>query len=165
VTKCPDSLKPIDQKKVYEELKISPKQNLYFSKLYYGELTPVFSDNAEKVSLTPDNKVFAIAGIANPKPFFSHLESKYVVNETIALPDHFHFTEKKIRAIFDSFSQIKTEKKIIITTEKDASRLRGFSNLPIEIKKFFYYIPIEIEFLDHLEEDFNKKIKAYVRKD
>lgn len=163
VTKCPDSLKPIDQQKISEELKISSHQNIYFSKLIYGELIPVFSDNTDKVSLTHENKVMAVAGIANPKPFFNHLMSKYTVDKTIALADHFHFTEKKIKAIFDSFSQIKTEKKIIITTEKDASRLLGFSNLPSEIKKYFYYIPIEIEFLDNLEEDFNKKIKAYVR--
>jgi tetraacyldisaccharide 4'-kinase len=164
VTKCPDDMKPIDQRIVTKELNLFPYQNIYFTKLKYGELKPVFTDSVYDKKVLADCSTFAVAGIANPTPFFNHLEKKSTLVNTISLPDHFNFTEKKIKAIFDNFSGVTEKNKLIVTTEKDAMRLRGFNDLSTDIKQSLYYIPIEIEFLNELAEDFNKKIRAYVRK-
>lgn len=163
VTKCPEKIEKIDIQNFREELKLSVKQDLYFSKIKYGDIKPVFDKSLGIIDQSEDTKITALAGIANPKPMLEHLEKSYTITNKIILPDHYHFSEKKIRAIFESFSQIRAKAKIIVTTEKDASRLRSLSNLPDEIKKYFYFLPIEVEFLYGAEE-FNDKIYSYVRK-
>lgn len=68
--------------------------------------------------------------------------------ETISLtfPDHYYFKPKDIELIANRFNEIPYPNKVIITTEKDAIRLREsqlvdvLKNLPI------FYIPIEIDF-------------------
>jgi tetraacyldisaccharide 4'-kinase len=164
VTKCPDDIKPIDQRIVTKELNLYPYQKIYFTKMKYGDLKPVFSANSYSSINIGNYSTFAVAGIANPAPFYSYLNKISSLIQTVTLPDHFNFTEKKIKAIFDKYSQFSTDKKLIVTTEKDAMRLRGFNDLPSDIKQSLFYIPIEIEFLNGLAEDFNNKIRTYVRK-
>lgn len=164
ITKCPQNLELDKIRSIKSELRIKANQSLFFTKLNYGELKPVFDNTSGQINQSEDLAVFAVAGIANPKPFILHLESRFVLKNRIILPDHYHFSEKKIRAIFESFSQIHGVSKAIVTTEKDASRLKQFSNLPDELKKHFYYIPIEVEFLDDSNEEFNDKIYSYVAK-
>ena len=164
VTKCPPNMKPIGQRILTKELNLLPYQNIYFTTMVYGDLAPVYSDNKSALTLSKEISIYALAGIANPIPFFNFLKSNTNLIKTSALPDHFHFTEKKIYAIFDEFSKINADKKIIVTTEKDASRLKALENLDNDIKKCFYYIPIKVKFLDGNEVDFNNKIQSYVRK-
>ena len=164
VTKCPASLKPIEQRIVTKELNPFPYQKSYFTTMVYGHLTPVFSKNKNIVQLSKEITSFALAGIANPIPFFDHLKAVTTLIQSVALSDHYHFTEKKINAIFEEFSVINAKNKVIVTTEKDASRLRSLEKLDDEIKKSFYFIPIKVKFLNDGELEFNKKIQSYVRK-
>jgi tetraacyldisaccharide 4'-kinase len=164
VTKCPVNMKPIDQRIVSKELNLYPYQNIYFTKLKYGDLRPVFSENLTEIKVERNLVTHAVAGIANPTPFFDYLNQKTKLINTLALTDHYNFTEKKIKAIFEKFSIASNDKRIIVTTEKDAMRLKAFNGLPAEIKQSLYYIPIEIEFLNGLADDFNNKIRTYVRK-
>lgn len=164
VTKCPASLKPIEQRIVTKELNPFPYQKIYFTTMVYGDLTPVFSKNNNIVQLSKEITSFALAGIANPIPFFDHLKAVTTLIQSVALSDHYHFTEKKINAIFEEFSVINAKNKVIVTTEKDASRLRSLEKLDDEIKKSFYFIPIKVKFLNDGELEFNKKIQSYVRK-
>ncbi|MDD2277644.1 MAG: tetraacyldisaccharide 4'-kinase [Bacteroidales bacterium] len=164
VTKCPHNLSIEKQSEIKSKLRLKQNQEIYFSAIQYGNIQPIFNNSgASNLSLSPNLTVVAVAGIANPKPFFNYLSQHANCNDTLPLTDHFNFTEKKIRTIFEQFSQIQHESKAIITTEKDASRLRGFSDLPNEIKGYFYYLPIEVVFLGTSNEEFNHKIQSYVR--
>lgn len=160
VTKCPTNLSGNDQQKIKHKLKLKPSQQVFFTTYRYGSIKPVF----ETVN-TPEETVTctALAGIANPKPFFKHLKTNYSITNTIELTDHYRFTETKIKAIFESFSPLlKGGTHIVITTEKDAARIREFTNLPDAIKSAFYFIPIEVEFLDGKQDEYNSKILEYV---
>lgn len=165
VTKCPHDLSPEKQDEIKGKLKLRPNQSVYFSAIEYGDIKPVFENSSfSDYSLSPNLTVVGVAGIANPKPFFNHLSHYTNLYHSIPLTDHFNFSEKKIRAIFEKFSQILHDPKAIITTEKDASRLREFSYLPDELKRCFYYLPIEVVFLGSNNGEFNRKIQSYVRK-
>ena len=54
--------------------------------------------------------------------------------------------------------------KIIITTEKDSTRLTNVEGLSQEAKNSIYALPIRIKFMLEGEEEFNNKITSYVRK-
>lgn len=79
VTKCPPALSPLQYKLFEKELKLFPYQSLYFSKLVYGGLVPLFpSQSQQKVAmqwLTRDDVILAVCGIGNPRPFVKYLKS------------------------------------------------------------------------------------------
>jgi tetraacyldisaccharide 4'-kinase len=54
--------------------------------------------------------------------------------------------------------------KVIITTEKDATRLEHLDGLSEETQSNIYALPIRIQFMLGGEEEFNNKIISYVRK-
>jgi tetraacyldisaccharide 4'-kinase len=163
MTKCPDRLKPIEQRVMKNRLDIRPYQNLFFTSIVYGEITP-----AEKgLSLFVDNMlnytVLLLTGIANPGPLTEYLKGQ--VGEIIhkKYPDHYAFTKADIDGIIEAYSTINYSQKIIITTEKDLVRLRSVKDCPPDFFRNVYYIPIEIRFLERAKEDFNKRILNYVR--
>jgi len=69
-----------------------------------------------------------------------------------------------MRLIEQAFNEMENENKLIITTEKDSIRFQKFHNIADEFKKAWYYIPIEIEFLNNEKISFNNYIIDYVTK-
>ncbi|MBN1251556.1 MAG: tetraacyldisaccharide 4'-kinase, partial [Bacteroidales bacterium] len=74
---------------------------------------------------------------------------------------HSNYDEKKINKIFSTFEKINNNKKIIITTEKDAVKIKEYDKLNNILKQNMFYIPIEINFIDKKEE-FDNQIIRYV---
>ncbi|OFX88374.1 MAG: tetraacyldisaccharide 4'-kinase [Bacteroidetes bacterium GWF2_33_16] len=167
ITKTPKSLKPIDRRIVFTDLKAFPFQDVYFTTFDYGDLVPVFMNEIKNRSITEskDFSVLLVTGIANPKPLQDYLQS--FLSEQVKLikfPDHHQFNTSDIEQIKNKFDEINASKKIIITTEKDAMRLQNFSNIADNLKESWYYIPIKVVFQNNDTDEFNKKIIDYVRK-
>ena len=62
----------------------------------------------------------------------------------------------------DTFAALK-EPRLIITTEKDATRLLLTDGLSQDVRQHLYVQPIEVAFLNGQQESFNNKIISYVR--
>ncbi|MEM6516645.1 MAG: tetraacyldisaccharide 4'-kinase, partial [Bacteroidota bacterium] len=141
VTKCPQNITQNEKDEIIKQLKPKVKQNLFFSWICYDEF--IYS-KGEKVKLTSlKGKDFTIVtGIANPKPFVSHLKSKLGNFKHLKYKDHHHFSETDLRAL--------KQEKIIITTEKDYSRLR-FDFDENQSGTELYYLPIRFEVDDKIE--------------
>ena len=164
ITKCPNELSHKQRVSIADELKLSPNQSIYYTGIGYGEPLAVFKEFGIHLDLNGSQGVFAFAGIANPTFFYSHLENKVKLIKTYTFPDHFTFTENKISPIFESYLKNEVLGKAIVTTEKDAARLRGLPFLDEEIKKALFYIPIEVRFIDNQENSFINQILTYARK-
>ena len=165
ITKCPDNISELEMKGIQNELNPDVNQSVYFSTISYGEPTPVFNEFNKKLVFTKEKEIFAFAGIANPTFFYSFVKSKAKLMESHTFPDHFTFTRSKIYPIFDTYLKSSALNKAIVTTEKDAARLREIELLDDEFKKALFYIPIEVKFLKDQENNFNKQILTYARKD
>jgi tetraacyldisaccharide 4'-kinase len=162
VTKTPEYATPIDLKGVMKEINARPYQNLFFSYLKYGQAYNLF-DEKETINVPMhlfNCNVLLVTGIANPKPIFTYVKeyAEDVVHK--AFPDHHHFSNEDIAQIKEAYNQIENENKIIITTEKDATRLISFVDELKEVSIFV--LPIEIDFKNKGEE-FNHQIVKYVR--
>ena len=59
--------------------------------------------------------------------------------------------------------EMEEKGKLIFTTEKDATRLRKFTNIEASIRDRMFYIPVSIEILNEDGENFNNQIRSYVR--
>lgn len=164
VTKCPREVKPIDERIITKDLHIWPYQDLYFSRLKYGELTPVFPDKTFAQPLCHDGEagILLLTGIANPQPLKERMLKVTPSVVSAEFPDHHAFSLKDMEKVAAQFEAMTMAKKIVVTTEKDALRLRELENLPEVIAANLYYLPIEIRFVNQTDNDFDKKILKYV---
>jgi len=165
VTKCPPELKPIDERIITKELDIRPYQNLYFSKIDYGKLIPVFpADTSFKyVQLIEGLTVLMVTGIANPSTLKDYLMRGSHDIQEMSFPDHHQYSSKDFEKITAKFESLSSERKIIVTTEKDMVRFRDFESVSDVIRKNMYFIPLKISFLNNAGNEFDQKILRYVR--
>ena len=165
VTKCPKELKPMEYRVITRAMNLFPYQTLYFSTLEYGELRPVFPKVRSNVtsSQLSNYNVLLMTGIASPRQLMEDLKplAKSITPMTFA--DHHNFTHKDLQRLSDTFEAMPSP-KVIITTEKDATRLNDAEELGDELRKAFYVIPVNIKFMLEQEDSFNQNIIGYVRK-
>lgn len=167
VTKCPDSIKPIDFNIIAKRLRLFPYQRLYFSRFCYGKLQPLFPperDNQQTFSsLKGTEQVLLVTGIASPAPLQKEVESYTPHVKLLAFADHHDFSHKDLLQIKEQFLRLKKDSRLIITTEKDAERLKLHPALDEQLKPYIYVLPIEITILQNQQSIFNKNIIDYVR--
>ncbi len=166
ITKCPDRVKPIEKRLVIKELNPFPYQKLYFSNLVYDEPRPVFPEapeisKSQMKTLKPG--ILMITGIAFPRLFKKHLRSISPRIQELIYPDHYAFKNKDLQKITASFENMENASKFVITTEKDAIRLRAIPEIKPGLREKMYYIPVRIRILNDQEENFNNQILNYVK--
>lgn len=163
-TKCPKEVTPIMRRILQKEVKLKPYQELFFTTFAYDIIKPVFSGSMLKDDFYK-NKSYAIlivTGIAYPKLIPEYLKQFACETKVLTFPDHHKYTQDDIHLIMRTFDSLIKDKKIIITTEKDAVRFLGLSNLEESFKNALYYLPVRVKFLDEEGNMFNKKILNYV---
>lgn len=164
VTKCPEDIKPIDFNIITKRLKLFPYQQLYFSSLRYGNLVPVFGGQRRTLaSLREEEHILLLTGIASPAPLEHKVRSYTRHIHTYSFADHHHFTDKDLLTLKQRFDALDGKARLIITTEKDAARLRHHPMLNESLKPYIYVLPIEIEILQNQQHIFNQNIIGYVR--
>jgi tetraacyldisaccharide 4'-kinase len=150
VSKAPENLKPNQKKDILDNVASYSSAKILFSHIRYGQLTSVFN----QLTTSPDfEHVIALTGIAKSDIFVRKVREIAPKVQHHKFQDHYSFTEEDIIQIVKYFHKISSEKKAIITTEKDAIRLLEFQHLLADIP--LYYWPIEI-FMSPKEEEFLK---------
>ncbi|MCY1723448.1 tetraacyldisaccharide 4'-kinase [Prolixibacteraceae bacterium Z1-6] len=163
-TKCPDEVTPIMRRILGNDVGLLPYQNLYFTKLEYGKLIPVFGAQTLDGSFYNEKNyaVLLVTGIASPLLMQKYLRQYSKNIETMTFPDHYNYSVQDIQEIMDKFATVKAEKKIIITTEKDAMRFKDNQGITDEFNTALYYLPVQVNFLEEEKKSFNQKILNYV---
>lgn len=164
VTKCPYALTPMEFRVVMEGLKLRPFQQLYFSTFAYGKLVGIFNGKERPLqSLETEEHVLLLTGIASPQQMMMDLQ-RYTRHITpLSFPDHHYFSKEDCRKIDEALTEISTP-RLIITTEKDAARLRITLGLSEKVKQALYMLPIEVKFMKEETTKFNETILDYVHK-
>ena len=144
VTKCPDTIRPIDKRVVDSSLSPASFQHLYFSSLRY-----------EHVDI--QGKPLLLTGIARPEYLISHLREIEPQTEVLTFPDHHRFTDDDIKTII----QRAEDCDCIVTTEKDMQRLL-LTDLKKQCSKPVIPLPVAVTVAPEagtIDED----VLAYVR--
>ncbi|MFZ5431931.1 MAG: tetraacyldisaccharide 4'-kinase [Bacteroidota bacterium] len=163
ITKCPNEITPITRRIMAKDVHLYPYQDLYFTTMVYGQLCPVFPEG-KPMDLFNDPRhmaILAVTGIAAPEYAVRHLKQITSEVDSMLYPDHHNYTEQDIRNIMERYDRLGNPKKIIVTTEKDTVRLKQM-NLPPDMKKALYYLPVQVKFLDREGKQFDKRILDYV---
>lgn len=152
VTKCPDTMKQIDYRIFTKNMGLYPWQQLYFSKYTYGDLVPLFPNEVthqpQLDRMTDRDTIVVVAGIANPRPFIKHIRQSRAKVTGLIFSDHHNFRRDDIAAIIAKLKAAPdTRRAIVVTTEKDAMRLRDFPGLPNGLKRRIFYVPIAVNII------------------
>ena len=161
-SKCPEQLAADEQQALINKIDPLPYQSLFFTSIVY---LPLQDLNGKKSDVVLDNNttVFLLTGIANPKPLVQYIKKhgSALVHHNYA--DHHRFSLKNISKLADEFAACTAQKKIIITTEKDAQRLLEHELLPLVQSLPVLVIPIGVQFLNNEAQQFDQLVIQYVR--
>jgi tetraacyldisaccharide 4'-kinase len=163
VTKCPKDLKPMEFRVITKAMKLYPYQQLFFSTHEFGSLRQVFGKDQKPLETIADKNVLLLTGIASPEQMQTELQTYTKTVTPLAFSDHHAFRKKDVEKINEAFSALPSP-KLIVTTEKDETRLLQVEGLSNEVKMHLYALPIKIHILLDQENTFNQNIISYVRK-
>lgn len=163
VTKCPPDITPIGYRVIRKSLNLKPFQKLFFSTFRYGRLRRLFKETpGQQEELSPDTHVLLLTGIASPQQMQMDLQRTTRHITPLCFADHHQFTPHDMQRIEEAFTAMQGSKRLIITTEKDAARLRTVEILSPVIRRHLYILPIEVDILCGQQAEFEQAINDFV---
>lgn len=168
VTKCPSDIEPQTHKKILSKLALSPNQHLFFTEIQYAEPQPLMNlriagdqKTAKAFEWKNVDQVLLVTGIANPVPLYNYISTYTTEIEHLAFPDHHAFTPQDLQTIRLKFEDLTSAKKMLLTTEKDAMRLKDEKFVGLTQDLPIYYLPISLGFLFDEQARFDALIETY----
>ena len=145
-------------------LNLRPYQQLFFSTFSYGTMHQLWGDDTlDPEALRKDNThVLLLTGIAGPRQMEQDVRRFVQHISPLTFPDHHYYTKRDAEAINQAFHELP-KPHIIVTTEKDAARLKHLQGLSDEVRESTYVLPIEISIMRNEKDKFDKMINDYVR--
>ena len=132
VTKCPEPPTAAVQDRWMDDLGLHDRQLLFCSGIEYGKLATMAGESAP-INDPRGTSLLLVTGIADPAPLVVHLDGAYGHVEHIAFPDHHPFSAADLARLADRYAKFAPGPKWLITTEKDAMRLRSvIAGSPLE---------------------------------
>jgi len=159
VTKCPPDFSEDEKNKVKKEIDLKPGQLLFFTGIEYSKAYHIITKQEREI--TADDEILLVCGIANPKPLKSYLgaHSKAYYEQTFS--DHHIFRIDDLQEIQQKLGDIQAEKKMVITTEKDAVRLEKFNEELLKMPMFV--LPVKHCFLFNEGTQFDNAVNIYIQ--
>ncbi|GGH71967.1 tetraacyldisaccharide 4'-kinase [Filimonas zeae] len=158
VTKCPANLSELERDRLLLEIAPLPHQQVYFTTIEYG--TPYHIINRNAHNLAAEDEVLLVCGIANPKPLKQYLNEQVATYDLLDYNDHHIFRIDDLKDIRKKYEQLTGNRKIILTTEKDAVRLLKFKN---ELDRLpLYVLPVRHGFLFNGTDQFNSQMIHFI---
>jgi tetraacyldisaccharide 4'-kinase len=161
VTKCPQVMTTEDKNKIIAEIKPFPYQKIFFSYYKYGYPYSFF-DPMAKISLDKELDVILLSAIANTNYVLDYLDTQVKNTFEIEYEDHHNFDTYDIERIVNVYKEVDQNRRIILTTEKDAMRLEPFMKSLYDQKIPVYILPVKVVF--HFDEQalFDQLMKQFI---
>ncbi|WP_445382779.1 tetraacyldisaccharide 4'-kinase [Robiginitalea sp. IMCC43444] len=142
VTKSPEQLSDVSRERIRKRLKLHSEQLLLFASLAYEQAQTPEGKKIE-LSTLKDTPLTLVTGIARPEPLLNYLRSAGLQFRHMRFADHHNFSPGEIKQL--------QKQKCVLTTEKDAVRLRGQLDAMITIGVKHHFTPgEELLFKDYL---------------
>jgi len=146
ITKCPINLSDSKKDAILKKLNPLPNQIVFFSEIHYSESIYQI-EGSKAMSYLKGKKFTLVTGIANANPLLDYLNKEGYNYEHLNFKDHHSFSDNEIKTL--------NGKELILTTEKDFTRLKDKI-----VSNTLYYLPIEVGVSE--SEKFKKCILDFV---
>lgn len=141
VTKYPAELSLDEKNKLGQSL--SPYLNsdalLLYSSTRYGEPYQVAGPVQNDFTA-----VIALAGLADNGPFFTFCKQQFTVVDTFSFSDHYAYKPEDAARILEVIGQEKGQHAVLLTTEKDAVKLKSLATTEMWSKIPIFALPIQV---------------------
>ncbi|WP_114749103.1 tetraacyldisaccharide 4'-kinase [Pleomorphovibrio marinus] len=145
VTKCPDQISAGEKQYFIREIHkyASAGTPVFFAGVRYHAPIPLF----EKGNF-PSNakKVLVLSGIANNENLIRTVSKTHEVLENISFADHHQYKKEDMELIQRKFREHRMENPVLLTTEKDAVKLKQQEFLPYLKEIPIFALPIGMDF-------------------
>lgn len=143
VTKCPETMKPINMREKINWLVEKPSQKMYFSRMQPTQPSPVFAD--VEATVEHGASVIAMSGIGDNESFSKGLKQRYNVVATLEFDDHHSYRMNDLKLISKLLDQHPDA--VIMTTEKDAVKLARSKAINADLRSKMFYEKISVRFV------------------
>lgn len=163
VSKCPSAMTPMSYRILQSALNLRPFQQLFFSTFKYNKAYQLFGDKSFSINTLRgyNTHVLLLTGIGNPLQMEQDIRAYAQHVTPCTFSDHHNFTKGDVERINERFSQLP-KPRIIITTEKDATRLQQVEGFTQEVREAIYTLPVEVQILRNNTETLTEQIRSYV---
>jgi tetraacyldisaccharide 4'-kinase len=145
VSKSPHELDPGESQEWREKLRLDENRPLFFTTTDYDVPAAVFPEDADP-RYNYSKTVILFSGIADDTPLRAHLSDTYRIVEVLKFPDHHAYGRADIRRIAAAVRRYPTA--ALLTTEKDAGRVLDCKNVPQEIRRRLFAVPVRASFVE-----------------
>ena len=175
VTKCPvyledweriEWLKPLGIKDFDPETcegtgRKGKKMTVLFTSINYCPLEPIYPEQGN-LRYIYSKMAILFSGIAKDTPLRRYLSDRYKIVRRFAFPDHYRYTTADIKKISAASKNDPTA--VVVTTEKDAQRVRDIKKMPEGLPERLFQVPIQVAFLTpHEQEVFEDRMLSALR--
>ncbi|GAB4487875.1 MAG: tetraacyldisaccharide 4'-kinase [Saprospiraceae bacterium] len=158
VTKCPPNLTSQQRYEMLIEIDPYPRQRVYFSRYSYGQPYDLLRPDVRR-PLDLDTHVLLVSAIANTDYLLQYVGGEAGSVQTLEFEDHHYFDDSDLLDMQRRFEALPQRNKIILTTEKDATRLELHQDFLWKNQLPVFVIPVEVTFCDNDEVDFQADVK------
>ena len=144
ISRSPGWLDEWQKEKIKAANRISAHQRVYFTTVDYKKPLQVF-DNADGRFIYSQEAIL-VTGVADPTELHNFLTTKYVEIHDVHYPDHHRYRRKNIKKL--SRLAKKYPAAVLLTTEKDAQRLRLIEGACKAVSTRLFYVPIQTRLIE-----------------
>lgn len=144
ITRSPAWLDEWQKEKIRTANRINLSQRLFFTTVDYLKPVQVFEGADGRFIYSQEAILFT--GIADPVELHNYLTTKYAEIYEVKYPDHHLYTKGDLKAL--ARLARKHPAAVLLTTEKDAQRLRLVENACKAVSTRLFYVPIETRLIE-----------------
>ncbi len=161
VTKCPDNLTARQRLHMEQEIDPFPRQRVFFTKYSYGLPYELLRPDLKR-NLDLQTDVLLVSAIANTDYLLQYLAQTVNSVQALEYSDHHYFTEADLHTVRRRFNAMPGQHNIILTTEKDATRLELHRQFLWENQISIFVLPAVVEFCDNDEAEFQAEVQRFL---
>ncbi len=163
VTKCPPNLSNTKRKEMEAAIDPGPHQKVLFSYLQYAAPYHI-AHPATKLMLEKDLNIYAFCGIANTTALEEYIRPQVQDLYVKKYPDHHYYDRYDLEFVIEAFKNLDRPKKVLLTTEKDVTRLFKHKEVVMQRSLPIFVLPVRVEFFPQDKAFFDREILDYLER-
>ena len=163
VTKCPEDFNSNMEQEILDNIQANNKQVVFFSKIRYGIPYRLLS-SANRREINSQITVLLFSGIANGGELKDYISERAEEVLWLEFDDHNNYEQRDLQTLLEVYNNLELDedRKMIITTEKDAVRLEPYREFIINENLAIYCLPLRVEFTGSNKGEFDNLVLEYI---
>ncbi len=141
VTKTPAAVSEQKKQAYIQEISKYSKAPIFFSGLKYGKPRNVSNSNIKL-----GKQVILLSGIADDSQLYDYVKTNFHIIDRLKYPDHYSYKESDLKKIKELV--VKHPEAVVLTTEKDAVKLKKLLSHKYLAEIPIFALPIQIAIAD-----------------